>query len=79
VLQDKLVATPRDLGQVQIDKLRVKQGHIIWRAMAVMVSTRLWLGGAILSRDTALITRLVERVRACASALCAGLLSAPIV
>jgi hypothetical protein len=37
-------------------------------AMAVMVSTRLWLGGAISPRgDTALIRRLVALIRACAS------------
>jgi hypothetical protein len=44
------------------------QGGIVWMAMAVMVSTRLWLGGAISpSRDTRLIRRLVDLVRACAS------------
>jgi hypothetical protein len=70
------VATPRDLGQVQMDELRVKQpGHITWMALAVMVSTRLWLGGEVgLSREARWITRLVEKVRACASALCLGLL-----
>jgi len=37
-------------------------------AMAIMVSTRLWLGGAISpSRDAALIRRAVALVRACAS------------
>ena len=75
-IQEQLVATPRDLGQVQMDELRVKlQGRITWVAMALMVSTRLWLGGEVgLSRDGVLITRLVEKVRACASALCLGLL-----
>lgn len=44
------------------------QGSIVWMAMAVMVSTRLWLGGAISPRgDTALIRRLVALIRACAS------------
>lgn len=75
-LQQQLVEVPRDLGQVQMDEIRVKQqGRITWMAMAVMVSTRLWLGGVVsLSRDATLITHLVEKVRACASALCSGLL-----
>lgn len=75
-VQEKLVAMPRDLGQVQMDELRVKQqGRIAWMAMALMVSTRLWLGGEVsLRRDVILITHLVEKVRACATALCAGLL-----
>jgi transposase-like protein/IS1 family transposase len=75
-LHEKLVATPRDLGQVQMDELRVKlQGRIVWMALALMVSTRLWLGGVVASsRDRTLITNLVEKVRASASALCAGIL-----
>lgn len=75
-VQEHLVEVPRDLGQVQMDEMRVKQqGRIGWMALALMVSTRLWLGGAVgYSRDAALITRLVEKVRACASALCLGLL-----
>jgi len=75
-VHEQLVATPRDLGQVQMDELRVKQqGRIVWMAMAMMVSTRLWLGGAVSpSRDSALIITLVEKVRACASALTLGLL-----
>jgi transposase-like protein len=68
-IHQHLVLKPRDLEHVQADELRVKtQGNIMWMAMAVMVSTRLWLGGAIsASRDKALIRRLVDLVRACAS------------
>lgn len=75
-VHNQLVATPRDLGQVQMDELRVKQqGGILWMALALMVSTRLWLGGVVsTSRDRAFITRLVEKVRACATALCVGIL-----
>ncbi len=75
-IQQQLVEVPRDLGQVQMDEIRVKQqGRISWMALALMVSTRLWLGGAVsLSRDATLITHLVEKVRACASALSTGLL-----
>ena len=62
------VVQPRDLGQVQADEVRVKtQCGIIWMAMALMVSTRLWLGGVISTRrDHALITRLVGMIAASA-------------
>ena len=62
------VVQPRDLGQVQADEVRVKtQCGIVWMAMAMMVSTRLWLGGVISTRrDHALITRLVTMIAACA-------------
>jgi transposase-like protein len=62
------VVQPRDLGQVQADEVRVTtQCGIVWMAMALMVSTRLWLGGVISTRrDQALITRLVQMVAACA-------------
>ena len=47
-VHEHLVETPRRLGQVQADELRVKiQGAIVWMAMAVMVTTRLWLGGEV--------------------------------
>jgi transposase-like protein/IS1 family transposase len=65
-----LVETPRRLGQVQADELRVKiQGAIVWMALAVMVNTRLWLGGEVRhQRDLPLIRRLMRRVRRCALA-----------
>ncbi len=64
-----LVEQPRDLGQVQADELRVKkQGGIVWMALAMMVKTRLWLGGEVSEqRDLPLIRRLIERVRRCAA------------
>src|SRR5215468_7916848 len=67
-VQEFLVERPRDLGQVQADELRVKkQGGIVWMALAMMVKTRLWLGGEVSEqRDMALIRRLIERVRHCA-------------
>ncbi len=69
-----LVQQPRDLGHVQADEIRVKQqGQIVWLAMAVQVATRLWLGAVVSpQRDMALITALVQQVRACA--LCRPLL-----
>jgi transposase-like protein len=68
-VQEYLVERPRDLGQVQADELRVKkQGGIVWMALAMMVKTRLWLGGEISEqRDMPLIRRLIERVRRCAA------------
>jgi len=67
-VQEHLVAQPRDLGQVQADETRVKKpGGIVWIALAMMVSTRLWRAGDVSAhRDLALIRRLMERVHACA-------------
>jgi IS1 family transposase len=57
-----------DLVQGPPDEIRVKGGGmIVWMAMAVMVSTRLWLGGVVSTkRDRALADRLLRLVRACA-------------
>ena len=47
-VHESLVKQPRDLGQVQADELRVKkQSGIVWMALAMMVKTRLWLGGEV--------------------------------
>jgi len=68
-VHESLVEQPRDLGQVQADELRVKkQGGIVWMALAMMVTTRVWLGGEVSERrDLPLIRRLMERVRRCAA------------
>jgi transposase-like protein len=73
-VHEHLVQQPRDLGQVQADEIRVKlQGSIVWLAMAMQVSTRLWLGASLSpQRNLALITALIQEVRACA--LCRPLL-----
>ena len=67
-IHEHLVQQPRDLGQVQADEIQVKhQGGIAWLAMALQVSTRLWLGGVVSAcRDGNLITHLIEQVRRCA-------------
>lgn len=54
-----------DLGQVQADEIKVKiQGGSVWLALAMMVATRLWIGGAVSpQRDKALIRRLANQVR----------------
>ena len=64
-----LVEQPRDLVQVQADEIRVKLAKkvVIWMAMALQVSSRLWLGGVLsVRRDQSLIDRLAHKVRACA-------------
>src|ERR671922_964360 len=68
-VHEYLVEPPRDLGKVQADALRVKkQGGIVWMALAMMVKTRLWLGGEVSAqRDLPLIRRLIARVRRCAA------------
>ena len=65
-----------DLEQVQADEIKVKiLGGSIWMAMAMMVSSRLWLGGVISSRrDKVLIRSLADKVRSIA--LCRPLLVA---
>jgi transposase-like protein/IS1 family transposase len=54
-----------DLGQVQGDEIKVKtQLGGVWLAMAVMVATRLWLGGVVSPhRDYSFIQHLVNQVR----------------
>lgn len=65
-----------DLGQVQADEIKTKtQKGVMWIAMGMMVSTRLWLGGVISTRrDKALIQALVAQIRAIA--LCRPILIA---
>jgi hypothetical protein len=56
-----------DLVHVQADEIRVKGRRMIaWMGLALMVSTRLWLGGVVsVHRDRSLADRLVHQVRAC--------------
>jgi hypothetical protein len=63
-----------DLEHVQADEIKVKtQSGWLWMAMAMMVSTRLWLGGAVSAkRNMALITKLAAQIRSVA--LCRKLL-----
>ena len=62
-----------DLVHVQADEIRVKgRGMVVWMGLAMMVSTRLWLGGVVSrTRDTSLADRLLRQVRACCQATCA--------
>ncbi len=65
-----------DLQQVQADEIKAKvQGGSVWMAMAMMVSTRLWLGGAISRhRDKSLIQTIADKVKG--MALCRPVLVA---
>lgn len=65
-----------DLQQVQADEIKAKvQGGSLWMAMAIMVSTRLWLGGVISpQRDMNLLQSLTDCVHQ--MALCRPLLLA---
>jgi transposase-like protein len=67
-IQQHLVEQPRDLGQVQADEVCVttQDGHL-WMAMALQVSTRLWLGGVLsATRDKRLIRTLAALIARCA-------------
>jgi len=67
-LHSHLVETGQvEVGHVQADEIRVTvRGGAVWQAMAMALPSRLWLGGAVSrARDGALVTRLLERVRAC--------------
>jgi transposase-like protein/IS1 family transposase len=62
-----------DLVHVQADEIRVKGRKMIaWMGLAMMVSTRLWLGGVVqVTRDRQLADRLLCQVRACCQPVCA--------
>src|SRR5436309_13567643 len=62
-----------DLVHVQADEIRVKGCKMIaWMGLAMMVSTRLWLGGVVsLTRDHSMADRLLAQVRSCCQPLCA--------
>lgn len=75
-VQEALVEQPRELGQVQADEIRVNtQGGVVWMALAMSVATRLWIAGVVSPhRDLKLVTTLMERVKASASALAGAIL-----
>jgi IS1 family transposase len=67
VHRDQVVQAQLALQHVQADEIRAKGCRMIpWMAMAMMVSTRLWLGGVVsLRRDRQLADQLLRMVKAC--------------
>ena len=76
VHQDRIEQGKLDLEHVQADEIRVKgRGMIAWMGLAMMVSTRLWIAGAVSqTRDRALADVLLQQVRRCSQAVCALLI-----
>ena len=66
-----------DLVHVQADEIRVKgRSMVVWMGLAIMVSTRLWVAGAVSpTRDHVLADRLLQQVHACAQAVRAILIA----
>ena len=76
-VHEKIVGQSQlDLEHVQADEIKVKtQGGSVWMAFAMMVPTRLWLGGAVSERrDKQLIQQVADKIRQIA--LCRPLLLA---
>jgi len=71
VHEEQIMQNKLDLQHIQADEIRVKGCTMIpWMAMAIMVSTRLWLGGVVsLRRDRKLADALFRLVRGCATPL----------
>lgn len=68
-VHEAVVQTPQNLQHIQADEVRVKlqKRTVSWLAMAIAVPTRLWLGAELGGkRDTRLLKKLAERVKACA-------------
>lgn len=66
--QHIIESSKMDLKQVQADELRIKaQGQVLWMALALCVTSRLWLAGVVSStRDKTMVRLLALKVRACA-------------
>lgn len=75
VHKDQVMAGKLDLQHVQADEIRGKGWKMIpWIGLAMMVSTRLWLGGVVsLRRDRQLADTLLQMVKACCQPLMAVL------
>src|SRR5262249_5310448 len=73
VHNDQIVQRKLDLEHVQADEIRVKGRKMIaWMGLAIMVSTRLFLGGVVSpTRDRGLTDTLLAMVKACCRPLCA--------
>jgi transposase-like protein len=76
VHKEKIEQGMLDLINVQADEIWVKmKGTVVWVALAIMVSTRLWIAGEVSKkRDSDLTDNLMRQVRRCARSLCAILI-----
>jgi transposase-like protein len=76
VHKEKIEQRMLDLIHVQADEIWVKmRGAVIWVALAIMVSTRLWIGVEVSKRrDSNLTDNLMQQVCRCARSLCAILI-----
>ena len=74
--EQKVEQAQLDLEQVQTDEIKAKKTKgYFWMALAIMVSTRLWLGGVVSpQRDLELIQALTDKIKGIA--LCRPLLLA---
>jgi transposase-like protein/IS1 family transposase len=64
-----LVNTPQDLSLVQADEIRVRfqKRRVVWMAMAMCATSRLWLGGVLsCHRDKHLARAVAGLIKACA-------------
>jgi hypothetical protein len=75
VHEDQVMQGKLDLQHVQADEIRGKGWKMIpWIGLAMMVSTRLWLGGVVsLRRDRQLADALLQMVKSCCQPLVAVL------
>ncbi len=64
-VQQTLVETPRDQGQVQVDERHITiHGGVVWVACAIAVASRLWLGAVVQpQRSQVLAVRILALVR----------------
>jgi len=76
VHKEKIERGLLDLIHVQADEIWVKmRGTVVWVALAIMVSTRLWIAGEVSkTRDRDLIDCLMEQVRRCCKEMVALLI-----
>ena len=76
VHKEKIERGLLDLIHVQADEIWIKMmGTVVWVALAMMVSTRLWIAGEVSkTRDRDLIDRLMEQVRRCCKEMVALLI-----
>jgi len=74
--EHKVEQAQLDLQQAQADEIKVKKANgYFWMALAIMVPTRLWLGGVVSpQRDLDLIQALTDKIKG--MALCRPLLLA---